>query len=96
MNWLVITMVWGASACRGARVGAFSIFYMKIIKNHEIHGTSMKTCDFMKFHDFDQVYGISRFLCGSGGSKTLIFLRNYWCFCNVMDFMDILIPTESQ
>ena len=25
--------------------------------------------------------------CECGGSKTLIFLRNYWCFCNVMKLM---------
>ena len=39
MILLVITMVWGASACRGARQGAFSIFhenFMKFHKNHEI------------------------------------------------------------
>ena len=32
MNLLVITMVWGASACRGAEEGAFSISHEKIIK----------------------------------------------------------------
>ena len=25
--------------------------------------------------------------CECGGSKTLIFLRNYWSFCNVMKLM---------
>ena len=29
MDLLVITMVWGAPACRGAREGAFSIFIRK-------------------------------------------------------------------
>ena len=33
MNLLVITMVWGDSACRGAREGAFSNFYEKLMKN---------------------------------------------------------------
>ena len=32
---------------------------------------------FIEFLDF----------CECGGSKPLIFLRNYWCFCNVMELM---------
>ena len=46
MNLLIITMVWGASACRGARVSAFPILRKKIIKHSKIyeisgkHGTS--------------------------------------------------------
>ena len=32
MNLLVITMVWGDSACGGARKGAFSISHEKIMK----------------------------------------------------------------
>ena len=37
----------------------------------------MKIMKFIEILDF----------CESGGSKTLTFLRNYWCFCNVMNFM---------
>ena len=50
---------------------------MKFLKFYEISRNFMKIMKFMKIIDF----------CESGGSKTLIFLRNYWCFCNVMDFM---------
>ena len=48
MNFLVITIVWGDSACRGAREGAFSIFHEKIMKiqkdygNHFFHEISRK------------------------------------------------------
>ena len=35
MNLLVITMVWGASACRGARKGVFSIFHENFMKFHK-------------------------------------------------------------
>ena len=31
----------------------------------------------------------------SGGSKTLIFLRKYQCFCNATDFMKFLFSTEK-
>ena len=43
MNLLCISMVWGAFGRPGARRGAFSTFYVKIMKihkNHEISETS--------------------------------------------------------
>ena len=43
MDLLVITMVWGAPACRGAREGAFSIFYKKIMEFHKNHELSRKS-----------------------------------------------------
>ena len=50
---------------------------MKFLKLHESSRSFMKIMKFMAILDF----------WDSGGSKTLIFLRNYWCFCNVMIFM---------
>ena len=50
---------------------------MKFKKFHEISWNFMKIMKFIEILDF----------CESGGSKTLIFLRNYWCFCNVMNLM---------
>ena len=38
MNLLCFSMVWEAFGRPGARRGAFSIFYVKIKKNHENHG----------------------------------------------------------
>ena len=32
--------------------------------------------------------------CESGGSETLIFLRNYWCFCDVRILAKIMIFSE--
>ena len=32
--------------------------------------------------------------CDSGGSKTLIFLRKYWCFCDVPILAKIMISSE--
>ena len=51
---------------------------MKFSKNYEISRTFIKIMKFIEILDF----------CESGGSKTLIFLRNYWCFCNVMKLME--------
>ena len=51
---------------------------MKFLKFHEISRNFMKIMKFMEILDF----------CECGGSKTLIFLRNYWCFCNVGNFTE--------
>ena len=94
MDLLVITMVWGAPACRGARKGAFSIFYKKFIKLHKNHEISKKheiLWNFMTFMKFMEIIGF----CESGASKTLIFLRKYWCFCNATNFMKFLFSTEK-
>ena len=32
--------------------------------------------------------------CGSGRPRTLIFLRNYWCFCDVRILAQIMIFSE--
>ena len=32
----------------------------------------------------------------SGGPKTLIFLRNYWCFCDVRILAKIMISSKSH
>ena len=58
---------------------------MKVLKFYEIPRNFIKIMKFMKIIDF----------CESGGSKTLIFLRNYWCFCNVMNFMKFRFFTEK-
>ena len=58
---------------------------MKISKFYEISRRFMKIMKFIEILDF----------CESGGSKTLIFLRNYWCFCNVMIFMKFHFFTEK-
>ena len=50
---------------------------MKIPKHYEMSRNFMKIMKFIEILDF----------CECGGSKTLIFLRNYWCFCNVMKLM---------
>ena len=76
MNLLVITMVWGASACRGAREGAFSIFHKNFMKFHKNHGRSFFneiSRNFMKIMKFMEIYDFWR----SEGPKTLIILRNY-------------------
>ena len=49
---------------------------MKFLKFHEIWRSFTKIIKYMEIPWF----------CPPGGSKTLIFLRNYWCFCNVMNF----------
>ena len=41
IDLLVITMVWGDPACRGAREGAFSIFHEKIMKIQKYYGKSL-------------------------------------------------------
>ena len=41
MNLLVITMVWGDSACRGAREGAFSNFPKKSMTNQKVYAKSL-------------------------------------------------------
>ena len=94
MDLLVIAMVWGARACRGARKGAFSIFYKKIIKFHKKHRFSKNheiLWNFMKFMKFMEIIDF----CESGGSKILIFLRKHWCFCNATNFMKFLFSTEK-
>ena len=93
-EFALFSMVWGAFGRPRARRGAFSIFYVKIIKFDkimkflEIHRISWNFMKFMKFMK------ISEF-CESGGSKTLIFLRKYWCFCNATNFMKFLFFTEK-
>ena len=86
MNLLCFSMVWGASGRPGARRCAFSTFYpkkWKIIKTMKILKIYENSWDFMKIMKLIENLDF----CESGGSKTLIFLRNYWCFCNVMNFM---------
>ena len=76
MILLVITMVWGASACRGAREGAFSIFHENSIKFHKImknHFFNEISRNFMKIMEFMEIYDFWR----SEGPKTLITLWNY-------------------
>ena len=90
MILLVITMVWGASACGGARQGPFSIFHENFMKFHTIHEISIfheVSRNFMKIMKFMEIIDFSR----SGGLKTLIFLGNYWCFCNVRILAKIII-----
>ena len=90
---IVITMVWGASACRGARGGAFSIFHEKFMKIHKNHENSLFheiSRNFMKFMEIMEIIDF----WGSGGLKTLIFLWNYWCFCNGATFAKIMIFSE--
>ena len=58
---------------------------MKFLKFYEISRSFMKIMKFMEIDDF----------CESGGSKTLIFPRNYWCFCNVMNLMKFHFFTEK-
>ena len=58
---------------------------MKILKFYEISRNLMKFMIFMEILHF----------CESGGPKTLIFLRKYWCFCNVMICMKIHFFIEN-
>jgi len=57
---------------------------MKIHLFHEISRNFMKFMEIMEIIDF----------WGSGCLKTLIFLRNYWCFCNGAVFAKIMIFSE--
>ena len=50
---------------------------------YEISWNFVKIMKFIEILDF----------CESWVSDTLIFLRNYWCSCNVMDFMKFPICT---
>ena len=61
MNLLCISMVWAAFGRPGARRGAFSTFYVKIMKHikimtvlkfHEIPRKIMKIMKFMEILDF--------------------------------------------
>ena len=58
---------------------------MEIPKYYEISRNFMKIMKFMEILDFGEC----------GGSKTLIFLGNYWCFCNVMNSMEFLFFTQN-
>ena len=62
MNLLVIAMVWGDSACRGAREGAFSIFHEKIMKIQKDYGKSLFSWNFKKMHENHEIYGNPWFL----------------------------------
>ena len=53
----------------------------------------------MKFHEISKTIKLMKFMeildfCDSGRPETLIFLRNYWCFCNIMNSMEF--PFFSQ
>ena len=55
------------------------------MKFHEISRKFIKLMKIMEILDF----------CDSGRPETLIFLRNYWCFCNVMNSMGFLFFTQK-
>ena len=80
--WFCLQIQWFGEIARVAARGRvrFADFmwkhekYMKIWKNHDFHEfpwSLMKIMIFLKNHDF----------WGFRGPRTLIFLRNYWCFC---------------
>ena len=58
---------------------------MKFMKIHEISRKFIKLMKIMEILDF----------CDSGRPETLIFLRNYWCFCNITNSMEFLIFTQN-
>ena len=94
--WICFVFQWfgellGARACAGVGFP----FFMKILRN------------FIKFMKFTKIHWISRnFIklmrimeildfCDSGRPETLIFLRNYWCFCNVMNSMEFIFFAQK-
>ena len=62
MNLLCISMVWGAFGRPGARRGAFSTFYVKIMKIHKNHEYSEISWNFKETHQNHEFYGKSWFL----------------------------------
>ena len=74
---------------------------MKIPKFHEVFRKFIKIMNIPKYYEMSRKFmKIMKFIeildfCESGGSKTLIFLRNYLCFCNVMNSMGFFFFTEN-
>ena len=59
MNLLCISMVWGAFGRPGARRGASSTFYVKIMKIHKNQEVPEILCSFKEFHEDLELYGNS-------------------------------------
>ena len=68
---------------------AFSRNSVKLLISVENYGISGNFVDFSVFYDF----------CGfhvNHASESVIFLRNYWCFCDLLVFAKIIIFTQKM
>ena len=94
--WICFVFQWfgellGARACAGVgfpffmKISRNFIKFMKCMKIHEISRKFIKLMKIMETLDF----------CDSGRPETLIFLRKYWCFCNIMESMKYHFFTQN-